>query len=293
MVTFGRQHCVFLKNSANGFDPRLVATYYDAQWVYQQIKEYTRSVEWESCAQAAEAVYRDLYSVPNNGYVPGYWNFTRGLTRDFLQLSDLASKNAALSLSLNAAYARDNTALAETQSFLLSREVSYAISSYLDAELLGQPRRARLATLVDHQLGHFDQWFVSRPPSVYVKPFMVGLAGSALIDYHAVTADPRILPTVRRAADWMFATLWRPEAQAFLYIEKAVTGEDPPNPAPDLNQLIAPMYAWLWEQTRDPMYRTQADQIFAGGVAGAYLVNAKQFNQNYRRSIETVRRRNR
>ena len=290
MLLFGRQHCEFLKNTANGFDPRLLATYYDAQWVYQQIKQYTGDPYWDGCATAAEAVYRDAYARPNNGTVPGYWNFTRGLADDFVSTADPISKAAAIQLSQNAAFARDTTQTAETVSFLASREVSYAILSYLDAMRLGEPRRGRLSLLVDHSFGHFEQWFVAR--SGYVKPFMVGLWAATFIEYDKTNLDARTLPAIRTAADWMWANVWDANSKSFLYIERAVAGEDPPNPAPDLNQLIAPMYAWLWNKTRDPKYRDQADQIFQGGVLGAYLVNPKQFNQSYRLSFATVRLRN-
>ena len=62
--------------------------------------------------------------------------------------------------------------------------------------------------------------------------------------------------------------------------------------APDLNLLIAPVYAWLYHQTGNTVYRDRADQIFAGGVAGAFLSQGKQFDQNYRLSFEYLRWRN-
>jgi hypothetical protein len=60
-------------------------------------------------------------------------------------------------------------------------------------------------------------------------------------------------------------------------------------PAPDLNLLIAPVFGWLYHQTGETKYLTRGDEIFAGGVAQAYLSNGKQFNQNYRRSFEYLR----
>jgi hypothetical protein len=53
--------------------------------------------------------------------------------------------------------------------------------------------------------------------------------------------------------------------------------------------LIAPAYSWVWTQTGDPKWRDRADAIFAGGVAGAFLGNPKQFNQSYRWSFDYVR----
>ena len=59
--------------------------------------------------------------------------------------------------------------------------------------------------------------------------------------------------------------------------------------APDLNLLIAPAFAWLYQRTGDTTYRDRGDQIFAGGVKGAYLDGAKQFNQSYMWSFDFVK----
>lgn len=287
MLSYGSTHCAFLQAAPNSYsDPHLAATYYDAERVFQQIATHTGNSQWANCANYARRVYRDTYVMPNNGNVPGYWNFPIGLMNDFLTTGNQTSRTAVVMLSQNAAYARDSTPVAETESFLLSREVSYAIMSYLAAESVGEPRRTRLTTLLNQQLGHFDQWFVSR--TGYVKPFMAGLAMEALIRYDTQIGDPRIFPSVKLGADWMWANLWNPTTKAFPYIERVVPGEDPPNPAPDLNNLIAPAYAWLWVKTGDASYKTKFDAIFDGGVLGSYLVNAKQFNQNYRWSFQGV-----
>ena len=63
-----------------------------------------------------------------------------------------------------------------------------------------------------------------------------------------------------------------------------------PNPAaPDLNLLIAPAFAWMYQQTGDTTYRDRGDQIFAGGVKGAISTDGKQFNQNYMWSFDYVK----
>jgi hypothetical protein len=59
--------------------------------------------------------------------------------------------------------------------------------------------------------------------------------------------------------------------------------------APDLNLLIAPAYAWLYSRTGDTTYRDRGDQIFAGGVKGAWLDGSKVFNQNYMWSFDYVK----
>jgi hypothetical protein len=52
--------------------------------------------------------------------------------------------------------------------------------------------------------------------------------------------------------------------------------------------LIAPAYAWFYNLTGDVSYLQKGDQIFNGGVAGAWLGGGKQFSQNYRWSFQYV-----
>jgi len=283
MLTWGQHHCNRLNDKNLGFDPRLAATYYDAAWVYYQIADFTRDSSWNSCAAAALRVYRDEYVIPAEGIVPGFWNFTRGLAQDYHRTGNSSSKNAVRLLANNAAFARDVTPASETEDAALSREVAYAIISYLDAEEIGEPARARLGQLVSQSLGHLDQWFVHRS-APFVRPFMVGLTSQALIEYYERSGDQRILPALINAADSLWDETWVEGAQAFMYTDRhhESGGQEP---AADLNLLIAPMYAWLYKETGNARFRNRADDIFAGGVRGAYLNNAKQFNQNYRWSF--------
>lgn len=288
MTTYGRQHCEELRNSSFSAEELLAGTYYDAEWVFYQIGDYTRDSYWYNCAQVAEAIYREDYVVPYSGIVPGYWNFTHGVAEDYRRTGDLASRNAVVALSENASYAPDWTPLEWTADATLSREVAYAIMSYLNAELVGQPHRPRTEQLVNQALSHMDQWFVSRTAE-YVRPFMFSLTAHALISYDAqIGGDSRILPAIRTGADWIWDHTWLPAHQSFMYTDKVVSsgGTDP---SPDLSLLIAPVYAWLWHQTGDPIYRDRADLIFVGGVNGAWLSHGKQFNQSYRWSFDFVR----
>ena len=289
MTQYGAQHCRTLQDGGS-FDAKLAATYYDAEWVFYQIGDYTGDSSWYRCARAAEAVYRDQYVSPNGGAVPGYWNFTHGLTEDALRSGDAASRSAVIALSTSAAYAPDATPLAWTQSADYSRETAYTIMAYLNAERLGQPRRAKLSGLVDQALGHMDQWFVTKN-APYVRPFMAALTAHALISYQEQIGDRNMVPVIQRAADWLWAHTWLPNAQAFMYTDRTHSSGGM-EPAPDLNLLIAPVYAWLYHQTGAAGYRDKADQIFAGGVTQAYLTNGKQFNQSYRWSFAYLRWRN-
>ena len=276
-----------LIDPAASFDLKLLATYYDAEFVFFNIAQHLNNGFFNTCAERAEAVYRDQYAAVYSGFLPGYWNFTHGLRESYLRTNDATSRAVAIQIAENAAFARDSTQLSETMLADASRETAYAIHAYLNAEDLGQPRRARLATLVNHALGHLDQWYVSRT-APYVRPFMVGLTAHALISYYEKTGDSRIVPALQQAADAMFAELWVESSLAFRYTDRLINPGDL-DPAPDLNMLIAPLYGFLFHETGDSKYLVQGDKIFEGGVLGAYLYNGKQFNQSYRWSFDYVR----
>ena len=289
MISYGRSHCQQLSKPGRTFDQELLDTYYDAQRVYYQIADYTNDASWNTCAQAAERIYRDKYVIPNNYRVPGYWNFTHGLAQDFLRTNDKTSRTTAISLSQQAAFAPDTTPLEWTRDSELSREVAYAIISYLNSEEVGASRRARLTSLVDQALGHLDQWFVSKS-APYVRPFMAGLTAEALIAYCETLDQPeaRIVRALTVAMDWLWEHTWLPEEQAFMYTDREVNSGGK-EPAPDLNLLIAPAFAWLYRLTGEQRFLERGDQVFSGGVKKAYLIGGKQFNQNYRWSFDYIK----
>ncbi len=168
--------------------------------------------------------------------------------------------------------------------------MAYAILSYIDAQALGEPARPRRRALVDQAYGHLDQWFVWytwRDARQQFSPFMVALTAHSLIRDWEQTHDARLVPALRRAADWLWGHAWDPVGEAMVYDVNGVDG--PARAAPDLNLLIAPMYAFLYWQTGLTPYRDQADALFAGGVRHAYLEDGKHFDQNYWWSFDYVR----
>ena len=313
MATYGQAFCAQLTATSLTPDQRLAATYYDSQRVFYNIRDYTGASVWDTCARNAQAVYRDGYVIPNNGSVPGYWDFPHGLYQGYVRTSDGASKNALLLLSRNAAY---GTAAAGNLSAMvnpaLSREIAYHLMAYVLARAAGEPPSPIGEAYVDLALGHIDQWFVSRtfraalgddvPPAAvgqfYVQPFMVALTAEALIQvYETQSPDARVLSAVNLAMDWLWANAWNASNQAFWYeLYGPALGPyqtSSSSGAPDLNLLIAPAYAWLYKQTGNATYRDRADAIFAGGVTQACAsCDGKHFNQQYRQSFDYVKWRN-
>ena len=287
MIQYGHMHCDKLGLESMPFDPKLLATYYDAAWVYYQIGDYTGDPSWYDCAVKAHSVYRDEYVLPSSGNVPGYWIFPHGLKHDALRYDNGTSSYALDMMAHEAAFARDGTDLGSTQSFELSREVAYVIMAYLSNEDLNRPKRSRRDQLVNQALDHLDQWF-GRRSAPYVQSFMVGITAHALIMHEERTGDSRVLPKLKSSLDQLWNRTWDESAEAFRYVD-VESSEGSPDPAPDLNNLIAPAYAWVYMRTGEARFKTRADKAFAGGVKHSWLEGPKQFNQNYRWSFEYVK----
>jgi len=296
MVTFGKSNgdALVAHQNDDPVDPALTMTYYDAIRVYHEIAAYTHDTKtWGKYIEAAKNVYRDRYVVRNEGAIAGYWNFTTGLRLDFDRSSDASSKSAVLLIAQKASYAVDGTPPSYTANINRMREVAYAIVSYLDAGALGGPHRERKALLVDQAYDHLNQ-FVSETWSgtpTQVSPFMAALTAHALIrDWHA-TMDRRLVPALSRLADYLWANAWVAGDESMLYQLNPLDVEEggrSTQGSPDLNLLIAPMYAFLATVTGDSKHRERGDALFAGGVTRAYLGANKQFNQNYWWSFDYV-----
>ncbi len=309
MLSYGGTHCANLQGVVLTAEQKLEATYYDAERVFYQIADYTSDPAWVTCAGAAEAAYRDYYVIPNGGSVTGFWNFTKGMRLDYEHSGDTTSYNTVVLMSENAAYTTG--AFDTVIPTAYSREVAYATLAFINAEKIGYTRNSQLESYIDLMLGHFDQWFVSvnarclsgcTPAAVgdyYIQPFMIGLILDALIDYYdEITHDPRIPVIVKTAVDWLWEHAWYAPGGMFWYENYIAdpstipsgywTPPVTPTTSVDLNLLIAPAFAWLYRMTGDTTYRDNGDTIFAGGVAGAFISGAKQFNQNYKWSFDYV-----
>ena len=267
MLTLAASYCV----------PAQVGTYDQLVWYYDgirnfyQIADATGDPKWNACAQMIAAGYQQ-YVLQNNGYLPGYRIFPRGLSLDYQRTNSALSHQAFQELVSYTAQEFNNTAWAVN--WYGSREVAYALESQLENEKLGgQPTQMR-DDLVTAALGHVDQWFLSKTAD-YVQPFMVALTAEALIQYWDATHDPRIPGVIQTIADGLWASNWSANCQCFPYVNGP-----PPTPvseATDEGLLIAPLYGWVYKQTGFSGYRDKGDQIFNATVASGWTGTGKFF----------------
>lgn len=277
MKTYGAQHCAYLKQHVYD-DNHLNASYYDGQFVYYQIADYTSDPSWNSCAQASEWIYRDNYIKNAAGVIAGYWNFGRGLAEDYKRTNDALSLSALDTLRDVAPFCRANAwelgHIAENQ---YSREVSYCIVTYVEERKLGRAA-PNLPAFITAAKGHVNQWLSHSDP---LQPFFAALTAKALAQYiDDVQTDAAIVSLVANLARETW-TKWDPAKKWFNYI-----GWNGTDNLTDLNLLIAPMYAWAYKKTGDSWFAARFDEIFASGVASATISSPKQFNQNYFWSIK-------
>jgi hypothetical protein len=176
-----------------------------------------------------------------------------------------------------------------------SREVAYNVMAKLMAVSFGG-RVWGLEEQVGQAFEHLAQWTRLRQGTAsgtdadYIRPFMVAITSEALIQWAG--GDPVKRTKVQGALLPLWESLWNccwlPTQQAMMYTDRPDDGNNQggQEPAPDVNLLIAPAYAWLYSQTKDTKWRQRADAVFAGGVMKACLVcGSKQFNENYRWSF--------
>ena len=282
MVSYGDKYCQANDN------------YYDAARVYYQMADYTKNPRWNDCAKKAVVGYRDGYLKPNNSKAAGWMIFPHGLAEDFQRTGDQASKAALLQLAASASFA-GSYPLEWTASPNASREVAYNVMAKLIAVGFGGQvwgLNEQIAQAFEHvaQWTRLRQGKPSGTDADYVRPFMVALTSEALIQWADGDSAKRAKVQAALLPLWdsLWTCCWLAAQQAMMYTDRPDDGNNQggQEPAPDVNLLITPAYAWLYNETKDQKWRDRADQLFAGGVTKACLgCGAKQFNESYRWSF--------
>jgi hypothetical protein len=274
---------------------RLDLCYYDAAWISHNLAEYFHRPDWLLARDEAIKIYRAyLFAQPRQGAAAGWMIFPHGLYHHYQATKDEESKRALLLLSLNAAYAQKGepirTWLGPISS---SREAAYNLMADLYAQDLGSTD-TDILSLVSICLGHLAQWRaildgtnatpISAPPNTVedVRPFMVGITCQALIECYSRKDSPLIKADITDTLNLMWEKMYVPASKAFCYTDRTIPGVGERTPAPDLNMLIAPAYAWIGQVDR-------ADLLFEGSVQGAFLSGHKQFNQSTRWVFEYLK----
>lgn len=262
MTSYGATHCseaaITAAIGSAGVQSEDNVWYYDGTRVYHQIAAYTENSSWYTCAGYTNTAYRKWVGATSGSALGGWRVFPHGLAADYRRTGATASRDAALKLATSSAFAGS----AGASACGYSRETAYILQAYIVAEELGEPRHQKFVTAAENALLLLEKTLVTNQCS-QVVPFHIGLLMESLIQYHERTSDPRVLPMLELAADAMWTRLWQPASESF------PIASDRPGEAPDLNLLIAPAYAWLWQNTGAQRHLVRGDAIFAGGIRRA------------------------
>lgn len=274
--------------------------WYDSARCFYQLHYYTGDTVWLGYGDCANHWYRDKFiGFVNPPYTPQpHYAFPGGLIMHWLRTAEDQDRQAVFQLAHHVAYTVDGSGLPNRTQ---SREIAHAINLMLDEEHMGFAHRARMDLLIPLALDSLEYFFGGQyttdalaNPSKFMQPFMMALVCETLGRlYDFYLTDPakasfrsQVLSQVRRCADRMwdgtglpYGALWVPSGRAFRYLDHPVSGFGNNNPAPDLNNLIAHVYAWLWQRTGETVYQQRGDEIFHGCAdLGTYTLQ-KQWNQ--------------
>jgi RTX calcium-binding nonapeptide repeat (4 copies) len=278
--------------------------YYDRAEIFYNWYNRTGDVSYLERANALAHDYRTDYLEANNYGTSAHWSQIAGVALHYLATGDEASRTAVgkVADSFAAPYYLDN--LGDVSAEMDCRMQARTLEAFLYAHLIDAPSTGVPNIQPDGEdwgLPGGNDWGVllhssldkilssQRADGAYPfyaagdgqQPFMVGLLNDALIEYYTkFEADPRILGAVKKSLDYVWAHQWDATAQAFVY------SEADPTPAPDLNNLVSSGFGWVYAMTGDATYKEHGNQVFAGGVNGAWLDGSKQFNQQYTSSLK-------
>jgi hypothetical protein len=295
---------------------RWEGNYYDRALIYYAWWARTGEATywWRATQQAATYRREYLEANPADPYKPSpHWAQLEGLEKHYLLTGDETSRAAVVRVAdvlnlfnpsyMTRAVGEGRIAARVVHSALLAWRLTPAGAPW-PAGAEGADWGARL----ERHLAAVFAW--QQPDGSYPADgqvcggqlnYMVGLLNDALIKTHLYyrpagrAPDARVEPAVRRAADYLWRTQWVAAAESFQYASVpcgmnlqgfSVGG---PEPAPDLNGLLVTTFGWLSTQGADAAARAEqrarADQVFAGGVARAWLSGSKQFNEHYSSSF--------
>jgi hypothetical protein len=297
---------------------------YDGGRVYQQIADYDYNTTgmfgyqdiqvrdgWKRCAQLAMEPYKDTVIATQASIVQEPNQFAFGMAMNHMRTGDPMMQQAVNFLAQNPTYLKYYAGSAYARS---SRVNAYMFDDRLAAEILGTPRDVAFTLRsVDVMLGDLDQSYnlnFTNPnqQSYDVHPFLIGTIMEALIDYYELdlsegnTPDARIPLEIKKVLDWWYTTQYINSTHTLAYQPYDV----PMNPtlvsglysATELNDLVAPAFAWYWYRSNNLSYMFRGDDLFSnvfdsaggpgGGLGSGWTWSVKEFNQVYKWSFDYV-----
>lgn len=158
-------------------------------------------------------------------------------------------------------------------------EVLAALRGLADRTVAWQQQGASGA--FEHDLHRADPSECERGPRGG-SPFMTALLVDALMEYHALTGDPRVRQVVARAAAWLEERAITSDRRAFRYLWGCETDPYDDSGTADLNLLIVSVFGAAYALTRDPRWIAVGDALADAGVKAMWVKQPKHWNQAMR-----------
>jgi len=275
--------------------------YYDRGVSYYVRGEQTKNPVYRFRGDSVTRDFRKRYIEANNYAIASWEGFVEGLAIHSLLTGDTASRKAVGKMGdyyqwfFNATAPDERIAAYTLRAFVVANQIkapSVGIGAPMGLPPAGDwPTVARAAFNKIILRQRADGGWPGGPCGGMDHPFTAGLLMDAMIRYYEnFEKDARVITSVKKTADYLWANDWLLASNAFKYIGGTCEGEGGPGPAPILNPLIVNGYAWLFKVTGDSTYRTRAIAMYKGAVDSGEAGNSnpKMFNQLFSSSYRGV-----
>jgi len=272
------------RDTATRADPFIFYTYYDRMMSHYEYWWRTGNEEMAVRGDSYLETIRDWYWVPN-GYIQPRRIFPEGLLVHYYRTGDPVSITTynKLTTALTNVWWRQLTSTQWLDGRVQGRTIL--------GEIYRDPDKGRAG--VDSLLAWYDRqplgpgkWSMTSycGGQAHFQAFHAVLyAMERYNDYVSTDRYDQIFPVIKATAD----TLWtmRNADTLFPYVSWTLNTEGSCGGeiANDLNGLLMPAFAWLYRETKDPVYRDRALAILNAMLDHTYWIGSggKQWNQSY------------
>ena len=258
--------------------------YYDGAANFFEISKYPGIADsvpdqhkWAKCGEYIAGTLRDSYLIQ-----PGkaaYTYFPRGLYLAYQHTGDSRYKDAILAIADGGNHYRG------VNNEFGMREHAYAFERRLYRYLVTNEPDHMLQNFADIAIGMLLTHVYQDESRLFLEPFMAGLLARPLVHYYQLFHDERV-PAVLHLFSEKFWSSWYDQNTHRMLYNTEPYGErctvSCGNPvATNLNNLVAPIYAFLWRLSGEETYRLRGDALFGNVFKDGTPYDPKQWSQSY------------
>jgi hypothetical protein len=253
-------------------------------WFYNdetffKIARYTNDSTWANCGVFIAAAMRDKFLTQGPNAMQAIFYFPWTMVAAYKWTKDPGYKDAVISIADSGAFSKGWV------SDMLLREHAFAFERRLAKREVTGEEDPDLPYFAEASLAQLYINATASPERTMNEPFMLGLAMRPLIRWYMISHDERIPVVIRLLLDRIWDEWYDHRHHHFYY------NPEPPGmrcsvscqkfTSSDLNDLVAPAYAWYWRLTGDETYRMRGDDMFAHQYDDNPPYNAKEWSQGF------------